>query len=60
MIGWNENEQTIGPARFHGRISWSSLMTEPCLILRWSMNNGQKKDVYFFCYGNQTKRVITR
>ena len=28
--------------------------------VRWSMNDGQKKDVYFFCHGNQNQRVVVR
>ena len=35
----------------------AQLMTE--LPLRWSKNKGQKKDVYFFCYGNQIQRGVT-
>ena len=28
--------------------------------LRWSKLAGQKKDVYFFCYDSQKKRVVAR
>ena len=28
--------------------------------LRWSRNDEQKKDVYFFCYGNQNQRGVAR
>jgi len=29
-------------------------------LVRWSRQAGQKKDVYFFCYGNQNQRVVAR
>ncbi|MBC6700182.1 aldehyde dehydrogenase family protein [Hymenobacter puniceus] len=29
-------------------------------VVRWSRDGGQKKDVYFFCYGNQNQRVVAR
>ena len=32
---------------------------DPCR-LRWSRQGGQKKDVYFFCYGNQNERSVAR
>ena len=28
--------------------------------LRWSRDDGQKKDVYFFCYGKQIQRDVAR
>ena len=30
------------------------------VYLRWSREDGQKRDVYFFCYGNQNERGIAR
>ena len=32
---------------------------DPCR-LRWSRQGGQKKDIYFFCYGNQNERSVAR
>jgi hypothetical protein len=28
--------------------------------VRWSREGGQKKDVYFFCYGSKNQRVVAR
>ena len=29
-------------------------------LLRWFRNDGQKKDAYFFCCGNQKERSVAR
>ncbi len=29
-------------------------------LLRWSKQDGQKKDVYFFCYDSKKERGVAR
>jgi hypothetical protein len=43
--------------RIHA-IHWPNFVQS--IFLRWSRNGGQKKDVYFFCYGNQNQRGVAR
>ena len=52
------------PVRFTGS-GWLDVVGIKCFPwtvfdLRWSRQGGQKKDVYFFCYGNKIKRVVAR
>ena len=49
------NGVNLQPSYYNGgnpNFGWS--------LMRWSRISGQKKDVYFFCYGNQDQRGVAR
>ncbi|MBC6700172.1 hypothetical protein [Hymenobacter sp. BT190] len=56
-MGWIDNDEMRLPLDAIGILFLTPYTTNG---VRWSRDGGQKKDVYFFCYGNQNQRVVAR